>query len=305
MTDSTVPNENLENSDDLSTSVVISAYHHKYSPKSQLKLFKCPNFCSTEDVFVDENKTNIHLKLRCTQCNTFWYICHNCRHQSKHFTTTHQLKRHFYITCKTKITRKIQNEIISPQKKKAKTVSSTTNQATLCFQFNVFSKLGLFGRKENKMYYFYEQFNQGPHYLVGLSQYKLNNIAHLLESSEVYCHFRLAYLFLSMNPTQSHLQTKVMQYFNRHINPAYNRRRWGCSIPLDPASIRRLYTDGANSILRQLPHPNILNVDGHSYIPISEIVQDCLANDNSICDLKNVSKKYNENEVKYIWDSKM
>ena len=120
MTDSTVPNENLENSDDLSTCVVTSAYHHKYSPKSQLKLFKCPNFCSTEDVFVDENKTNIHLKLRCTQCNTFWYICHNCRHQSKHFTTTHQLKRHFYITCKTKITRKIQNEIISPQKKRQK-----------------------------------------------------------------------------------------------------------------------------------------------------------------------------------------
>lgn len=301
---STVASDILEISDDLSTCVVTSAYHHTHSPKSHLKLFKCPNFCSTGDVFIDENEINIHLKLRCTQCNTCWYVCYNCNYQSKHFRTTHQLKRHFYTTCKSKLMHNNNNEVDSARKKKSKTVSAATNKSTLCFQFDVFSKLGLFGRKQNKMYYFYEQFNQGPHYLVGLSQYKLNNIAHLLESSEVFCHFRLAYLFLSMSPTQSHLQTKVLQYFHRNLNPAYTRRRWGCGVPLDQASIRRLYTEGANSILRQLPHPNILNVDGHSYVPISEIVQDCLANDNPICDLKNISEEYNENEVKYIWDSK-
>ena len=283
--------------------IITSSYHSTNSPKSHLKLFKCPNFCAEEKVIVDENETNRFLKLNCKQCNCFWYVCFNCKYQSKHFVSMYQLKRHFYTTCKTKIIGDQQNiDAIVPRKKKSK--SAMSHSAPLPFQYEVFSKLDLFGRKQNKMFYFYEQFNQGPHYLVGLAHYKLNNIAHVLDTTEVFCHFRLAYLFLTMNPMQSYLQTKILRYFYKYLNPAYNQRRWGCSMPFESATIRRLYTEGANSILKQLPHPNILNIDGHSYVPLSEIVQDCLANGNFVCDLKQCSKEYDENNVQHISDCK-
>ena len=298
---------NSENNNESEPLLVTPTYHRTETPKTHLKLLKCPNFCGLEKVFIDENVHNVSLKLRCAECNSHWYICFNCKYQSKHFITAHQLKRHFYATCKSKL---IENnhltldDNVSRNKKKSRTESVITSQASLPFQFDTFSKLCLFGRKQNQMFYFYEQFNQGPHYLVGLSHYKLNNIASVLDTTEVYCHFRLAYLFLSMSPIESYLQTRILNYFYKYFNPTYNRRRWGCSIPLDTPSIRRLYTEGTNSILQQLPHPNIVSIDGHSYVPISEVIQDCLANDNPICDLKNVSKIYNEEEVQHIWDSK-
>lgn len=300
------PIANSDNNNETEPLIITPTYHRTETPKTHLKLLKCPNFCVLEKVLVDDNVPNVSLKLRCAECNSYWYVCFNCNYQSKHFITAHQLKRHFYATCKSKL---IENNNISlddnaSRKKKSKTESTIASGASLPFQFDAFSKLRLFGRKQNKMFYFYEQFNQGPHYLVGMSHYKLNNIASVLDTTEVYCHFRLAYLFLSMNPIESYLQTRILNYFHKYFNPTYNRRRWGCSIPLDTPSIRRLYTEGTNSILQQLPHPNIVSVDGHSYVPVSEIVQDCLANDNPICDLKNVSNVYNEAEVQHIWDSK-
>ena len=301
---SNCPTVNSEKNDGSSRFIITSTYHRCQSPKTHLKLFKCPNFCINENVTIDENVTNVSLKLRCNECDSSWFVCFNCNYQSKHFTTMHQLRRHFYTTCKSKLTENNRIDDNALRKKKCKTEITTKNRASLPFQFDVFSKLGLFGRKQNKMFYFYEQFHQGPHYLVGLSHYKLNNIASVLDTTEVYCQFRLAYLFLSTNPTESHLLTRILKYFHKHFNQAYHRRRWGCLVPFDSASIRRLYTEGANSILKQLPHPNIHNIDGHSYVPLSEIIQDSLANDNPICDLKTISKEYNENEVKNIWDSK-
>ena len=289
-------------SDEYSSSIITPSYHSTHCPQSHLKLFKCPNFCSSENVCINQEETDRFLKLNCKECNCFWYVCFNCKNQSKHYVSIYQLKRHFYTTCKTKIVGKGQNIDAIVRKKRPKT--SVVDSTPLPFQFDVFSKLDLFGRKQNKMFYFYEQFNQGPHYLVGLAHYKLNNIAHMLDTTEVFCHFRLAYLFLTMNPLQSYLQTKILRYFYKYLNPAYNQRRWGCSMPFDAATIRRLYTEGANSIVKQLPHPNVVNVDGHSYVPLSEILQDCLANGNSICDLKKCSKEFNENNVRHISDSK-
>ena len=295
---------NSTNNDDSDPILVTSTYHRTQIPKTHLKLLKCPNFCITENVSIEENVTNVSLKLRCTECNSFWYVCFNCNYQSKHFITTHQLKRHFYTTCKSKLINNNKINDNATRKKKLKTELTNTFGAALPFQFDTFSKLTLFRRKQNKMFYFYEQFNQGPHYLVGKAHYKLNNIAGVLDTSEVYCHFRLAYLFLSMNPMEAYLQTRILKYFHKHLNPGYHRRRWGFLVPFDFASIRRLYTEGANSILQQLPHPSVHNIDGHSYVPLSEIIQDCLANNNPVCDLKTISKKYDNWNVQHIWDSK-
>ena len=109
----------------------------------------------------------------------------------------------------------------------------------------------------------------------------------------MYCHIRLAYLFLTQNPTQCEMTTCVLQYLHPHLSPSFFRRRWDCSLPLDLTTMRRCYTEGKNSIMNNIPYPNIFEVDQHSYVPLTEVIQDCLANDHNVCDLNVCDTKSN------------
>ena len=103
-------------SEEYSSCKITQSYHSTHCPQSHLKLFKCPNFCMMENVCVDEEETDRFLKLKCKECNCFWFVCFNCKNQTKHFVSMYQLKRHFYTSCKTKIVGKDQNidEIVPP-----------------------------------------------------------------------------------------------------------------------------------------------------------------------------------------------
>ena len=48
----------------------------------------------------------------------------------------------------------------------------------------------------------------------------------------------------------------------------------------------------------------MVSIDGHSYVLLVEIIQDCLANNNPYYDLKNCTKEFDANNIKFIWDSK-
>ena len=271
------------------------------SSNTSLLLWKCPYFCQIENVSIAEINPSKYFSLRCEQCSCIWYVCFNCELQNKHYFTSLQLRRHFHTMCKNKLEISKNACKFIPQHKKQKSSSIKDN---VFFQFDAFEKMGSFQRKENMMFYFYDQFQKGPHFLVGLCQYKLNNIAHELDTYEVYTHFRLAYMFLTMNPLQRHYQTKIFQYYQSHLSPPFLRRKWALTLPLDKSTVRRMYTEGSNSILANLPYPNVLNVDNHSYVPMNEIIQDCLANSNPVCYLRTCSSKYNPNNVKHIWESK-
>ena len=43
--------------------------------------------------------------------------------------------------------------------------------------------------------------------------------------------------------------------------------------------IRKFYKEGKYAIHPNLPHPSVEIIDGHSYVPLKEIIQDALAND--------------------------
>ena len=298
-------NKNTMEKTDATIKLNPSTYYKQHSSDSQIKLFKCPNYCVPDNLVIKEIKTGSFVAIQCDSCEVGWYVCHNCPHQSKHYLTSAQLKRHFYTTCKNKANRRL-NDSSTKIRRVASTECIPINTSTIV-QFVDFEKLSLFGCLRNKIYYFYEQFNQGPHYIVGLSQYNLNNIAALLDTSEVYCHIRLAYLFLTQNPTQCEMTTCVLQYLHPHLSPSFFRRRWACTLPLDLATMRRCYTEGKNSIMNNIPYPNILDVDHHSYVPLTEVIQDCLANDHNVCDLnKCVLEPDNiNNRVEKIWESRI
>ena len=50
-------------------------------------------------------------------------------------------------------------------------------------------------------------------------------------------------------------------------------------------------------------YPNVIFIDSHSYLPLVDIIQHCLANNNHYYDIKNYTKEFDTSNVKYIWDS--
>jgi hypothetical protein len=49
-----------------------------------------------------------------------------------------------------------------------------------------------------------------------------------------------------------------------------------CSLPRNIADIRRMYTDGTDSITKKLPIPNIVKLNNHSYVSLRDCVADFL-----------------------------
>ena len=147
-----------------SVNISPTEYRQRHSPRSSYLLFKCPKFCKEEDLRIEITKENVLLQMKCNICQSCWYVCYNCGLQKKHFQTTIQFHRHRHrciINSRDNI-----NDNKSIHRKVRRVESPKINP---CLQFDYFNKLSLFGRKENKLFYFYEQFNQGVHYLIGLS----------------------------------------------------------------------------------------------------------------------------------------
>ena len=139
-------------------------YREKYSPKSSLKLFSCPNYCLEDNVYIYDVCESEYIHLRCDICSCNWYICHNCEKQQKHFQTLTQLKRHSLRSCQDQVSQLSSNP--SPYKLQKIDITSGLNK---CLELEEFKSLALFGRSENIMFYYFEQFDRGVHYLIGIT----------------------------------------------------------------------------------------------------------------------------------------
>ena len=141
---------------DNSVKLSTTEYRQKYSPRSSYLLFKCPKFCKEEDVSIESTSNNDLLAMKCMICQTPWYVCYNCDLQKKHFQTKLQIQRHRQ---RCMIISRVDRRKTVFIDRKARRIE--TPKINPCLQFDHFNKLSLFGRKENKLFYFYEQFNQG------------------------------------------------------------------------------------------------------------------------------------------------
>ena len=70
----------------------------------------------------------------------------------------------------------------------------------------------------------------------------------------------------------------VIRYSEAKIKVNSKKRIWNCDLPTTLNSVRQLYKDGKYAIHNNMPTPDILKIDGHSYVPLNQIMQDALAN---------------------------
>ena len=69
---------------------------------------------------------------------------------------------------------------------------------------------------------------------------------------------------------------------NDNLDESETIRRISTRYPLDEASIRRYYHVGPNSILQNLPSPNVTLIDNHAYVSLRQCIADFLGKGNHI-----------------------
>ena len=194
-----------------------------------------------------------HFICICCNCHSKWYVGLNCSRQHTHYRNINQLNCHqLSCNCQNNIETSANcvNSILSPK----------------FFSHLQFFKFYHFGRKENIEYNYHNQNNNGPSYIVGLSQRHLPNVANLLNSEEVTAQIRIADLLLGLYPKDVETLLNFFIHFDKQIKQKNSEEKWGCQLPTNFTSIQQYYKDGKHAIHSNLPYPSINQVNGHSYV---------------------------------------
>ena len=133
-----------------------------------------------------------------------------------------------------------------------------------------------------KEYYSFDILSSGNKFLIANMWSRENgnfdDVFRSLSDEEVTCQILISEFARSLSRNQQRDFGKVIDY----ILDFYVRQKDKavCSLPRNIADIRRMYTDGTDSISKRLPIPNIVKINNHSYVSLRDCVADFLFSNN-------------------------
>ena len=145
-------------------------------------------------------------------------------------------------------------------------------------------------------FYSYDLCTSGSKYLIAKmlsSQHgTLDDVFNSLTKEEVNCQLMLSEFCRSLTRSQqsdfSNVVNNIMDVYATNCDTAI------CNLPRSFADVRRMYTNGAKSVTKLLPIPNVRRLKNHSYVSLLDIISDFLFS--TITKLK-VLQDYHENTL--------
>jgi len=163
------------------------------------------------------------------------------------------------------------------------------------------------------VYYAYDLQSSGAKYLVSrlADEKNLHAIFNKLSDDEVDFQLLLSKFLSSLSKSQQVDFSALMDKLNNlYVNETVDRNPYRpvCRLPSSEADVRRMYTEGALSIAKQLPIPNVTMLENHSYVSIKDIIADFLLRNNDlVANINNwdaiVDENYPNNPM-YLFRSK-
>ena len=121
--------------------------------------------------------------------------------------------------------------------------------------------------------------SKGPSYLVGIANFGTSNAYHHMNIGETTIHLEMAKFTSTLTRDQrigfASILNKVDKMYNTKeglVTNATAKSTLMSKIPTTDAELRNLYLNGKNSIIRNLPRPNVSSVKNHSYISIRQCI---------------------------------
>ena len=133
-----------------------------------------------------------------------------------------------------------------------------------------------FGREESSTYFENEHVGLGAAYLVGKSAFQMEKIAPLLDPKQVRRHMKIAALAAKLTREERDAFSEVLRDVATVQTPRIEDM-YGLGIPREPNEMRRQIMEGKHAIIPNLPHPAVVKLNDHAYIPLREILADVLA----------------------------
>ena len=153
-----------------------------------------------------------HFSCICFICQIKWFVCLNCPKQYTHYSKQKQLKRHqISCTSNTEVTK-----------------VNYCDSSKFTFSHAKFTTFKNFGSNKSKEFYYQNQFNYGPAYVVGWSQFHLPNTNSFLAEEEITVQIRILDLMLGLFPKQALQFFNIIQYFDGKIKLSLHQNKWSC-----------------------------------------------------------------------------
>jgi len=253
------------------------------------------------------------LSLTCSQCQEHWFVCRMCdsNTQRVQISDTSSRRRHhrrYHMRATTQPARPWGNLYATSSEEEEESEhhhqydtgafgatehQPNTSNPELEQKFSDLLTtsasppellLESFGR-DKSIQYFSAQLQgggAGAAQLVSHSQFGVSSLANQLYPSHVSAQLLLSEFVFSLTRNQRHMFADVLKDVVQLVREESSRdsdcsSNLSCTVPQTYSQIRSFYTEGADAIMPNLPHPPVKNIAGHSYMSLSHIVSDFLA----------------------------
>lgn len=253
----------------LSNAVVcddLEKFRYKYCRLSSRTNLRCSSSCHFKVTFDIQSFESIHwFHMKCKICRNTWYVCRNCSYQKRPYVTKPLMKRHT-----SKFHRKASISEISVE-------SNEIDKEAVNEKIHIDY---IFSRVQNNNYFEKDKLADGPTYLVGLSQFHLQDIKNLIPKDDVLLQIKLAHFFKDLSEQKT---CQIVDIFIRMSNARHlPEKNLSCKIPCTRNEVKNLFKNTNTSIYKNLPYPSVTEKQNHAYISIREIISDALARGNDL-----------------------
>jgi hypothetical protein len=253
--------------------------------QAQFTILHCPRHLSQLPSSFSTTATHRWcILLQCETCDFCWSICSECPNVWSRMTKKGQCNRHNAKFHSVNLPQEIPPAPPAPLFMHQLPLPPPPPPQVSPPPHMPMSIVPQFSRIESHNYFINNQHGHlGPASLVSLAHFKNRISAHRIPPQEVYNQILIAHhasdltkgqkkhfshLLFNLFKSNSHTSTITLQKNNPFIP----------SIPTAFSEVRSKYTEGPNSIVMNLPYPAIrTNVPGHSYVQISDVIEDFLA----------------------------
>ena len=111
--------------------------------------------------------------------------------------------------------------------------------------------------------------------------------------------FKRAYLFVTLNPVHSNIETQVLQYLHKNLSPQFSDKNECNLFNYINQQLKGCILKG-KSVLNNIPYPDVISIGGHSYVLFAKIIQDFLANNTPYYNFFKCKKEFDANNFKHI-----
>ena len=131
-----------------------------------------------------------------------------------------------------------------------------------------------YSRSQSSKFFNALSLHNGSSYLVGLSQFGFAIPKNETDPEEVLLHVKIANFASKLSTTQCREFTDLLYLLHQFYQK--KRSTWSTTIPLTPNLLYAQSLKGRNSIVTNLPYPEIKVLDDHAYVSIKDCIADIL-----------------------------